>query len=238
MTPAGGEELDRIGGVYGGYTTSARKRRSWSADNPGNVAIREELAAALLDVASGPLATAAPMLDVGCGNGWWLWRLAAAGAAPERLYGVDLQQRLVQVSRKAIPGATITAADARALPFEPGRFGLVTLIVVLSSLPDPAARGTAIAEAARVLAPGGTLAIWDLRWPSHNRHVHAVRRGPALAALAAAGLAPESRTLTVAPPLARSLRGLTPRAYPLLAAIPALRSHRLYVGRKEAAELP
>jgi ubiquinone/menaquinone biosynthesis C-methylase UbiE len=232
VTPSGGDELDRIAGTWGRYGASARKRRAWSSRNPGNAAIREELVTALLDVASEPLAGTAPILDVGCGAGWWLRRLAAAGVAPGRLYGVDLQQRSVESARKAVPGATVATADARALPYPPGRFGLVTLIVVLSSLSDRAARGTAIAEAARVLAPGGVLAIWDLRWPSHNRQVRALRRGPTLAALAAAGLQADTRTLTLAPPLARSLHGLSPRVYPVLAGIPGLRSHRLFVGRK------
>lgn len=232
--PLSDREPERLAEVYGGYASSRRKRRAWAPGNPGNAAIREELVAALLDAAAVPLARGAPVLDVGCGSGWWLRRLADSGVAPGCLHGVELQPGRVVAARKRLPAqATVAMADARALPYPVGAFGLVTLLVVLSSLPHAAARRSALAEACRVLAPGGVLAIWDLRWPSPNRNVRAALRHETLAALAVAGLRAETRTLTLAPPLARSLGRATSRLYPALGAVGPLRSHRLILGRRD-----
>src|SRR5262249_16832774 len=44
-----GDTRDRLGRAYDRYRRSGRKRRAWAADNPGNVAIRQELLERLLD---------------------------------------------------------------------------------------------------------------------------------------------------------------------------------------------
>src|SRR4051794_16613522 len=101
----------------------------WGLENPGNRAIREELAAALL--ASTP--AAGLLLDAGCGSGWWLARLAAAGCAPERLHGIDLLAERVAAGRAACPDADVRQGDVTALPYEDGCFTGVFLVTVLSS---------------------------------------------------------------------------------------------------------
>lgn len=81
------------------------------------------------------------------------------------------------------PQVTVVGASAQALPFDDAAFDTVVATLVLCTVPDPAG---ALAEAARVLRPGGRLlflehvrssdaglARWQDRWnPFQNRIGH------------------------------------------------------------------
>ena len=85
-----------------------------------------------------------PILDIGCGEG----RLASLLAGGVPWVGVDSSP--VQVA--ANPYRPLVRADMRALPFRDGAFAEAAHLWCLYHLAKPMA---AIAEAARVLAPGG-----------------------------------------------------------------------------------
>ena len=203
-----------------------RKRRAWDAHNPGNAALREEVAVAALRAAGPGLAGPRDVLDAGCGTGWWLRRLGAAGVARERLHGIEL---LVERARAASGAADVRVGDVRDLPYEDGRFGAVFLFTVLSSLPDARGVDAAVREAWRVLAPSGTLVIWEPRVPTPNRGTRLIT---SRAVEAAARAQAERHSLTLLPPLARRLGAAAPRWYPRLTRVPLLRTHRLLVLRK------
>jgi SAM-dependent methyltransferase len=90
-------------------------------------------------------------LDVGCGTGALT---AAAREAGGVVAGVDPSRGFVGGGRDVVVG------DARALPFRSGRFDAVVSGLALNFVPDPA---RAVAECARVAAPGATVAayVWD-----------------------------------------------------------------------------
>jgi len=99
------------------------------------------------------LAPGQRLLDLGCGPGGMLERLAPElGRAP---FGVDINQELL---RKAAPGQVVRADGAR-LPFQAGVFDFVLVRLVLRHAP---AREQLIAEAARVLRVGGILCAVDV----------------------------------------------------------------------------
>jgi SAM-dependent methyltransferase len=105
-----------------------------------------------------------------------------------------------RLQRRAVPGTEIVPARAEALPFPDGAFDTVVSTLVLCTVEDP---GRAVAEARRVLRPGGQLlfiehvradgglARWQDRLDGVWRHVgngcHANR--DTLAALGAGGFA-------------------------------------------------
>ena len=102
------------------------------------------------------------VLDVGCGPGNLLVALSAD--TPELLVGVDVDTIFLRVGHseieKLIEKSAITPALLRAvlptLPFADASFDLVTCFLVMPHVPDDR---VALTELARVLKPGGVLAI-------------------------------------------------------------------------------
>ena len=101
------------------------------------------------------------VVDVGCGTG----RLANALAKREacRVWGVDSSPEMLEVARRQADGVTrFRLADAEALPFRPGWLERVVMRLVVHLVDRP----RALAEARRVLGPGGRLALATFE-PSH-----------------------------------------------------------------------
>jgi len=88
-------------------------------------------------------------LDLGCGEGRLARHLESIG---HRVVGIDRQPALARAALAA--GSPVAVADAAALPFAGGAFDLV---VAFMTLQDMDAMAAAVAEAARVLEPGGRL---------------------------------------------------------------------------------
>jgi SAM-dependent methyltransferase len=95
-------------------------------------------------------------LDLGCGEGRVGERLAELG---HTVVGVDASPTLAAAARERRAYAEVVEADAAALPFEDGRFDLTIAFMSLHDMDDPAA---VVREVARVLEPGGRLAIATL----------------------------------------------------------------------------
>jgi ubiquinone/menaquinone biosynthesis C-methylase UbiE len=172
-------------------------------------------------------------LDVGCGTGWWLERLTLHGFAATDLFGVDVSGTRVSAAQQRIPEADVSVADARSLPFADQRFGLVILMLVLSSLPDATAVQQTLHEALRVTANGGVIAIWEPRVPNPLNPDTRLIRLEALQRELGADIS--VRSVTLAPSLARALGRHTEALYQQLARIPILRTHRLIHYRRPPA---
>ncbi|GES34507.1 class I SAM-dependent methyltransferase [Streptomyces angustmyceticus] len=99
------------------------------------------------------------LLDLGCGDGLLLELLAAGEAGAGRaLAGIDLSAEELRLARArpGVAGADLRVVRAQQLPFQDGWFdGCVShMALMLMSDADQVA-----AELARVLEPGGTLAV-------------------------------------------------------------------------------
>ncbi|WP_399094700.1 class I SAM-dependent methyltransferase [Streptomyces sp. BBFR2] len=93
------------------------------------------------------------LLDVGCGPG--PVAAAALGRGAE-VTAVDASPEMATLAAAAVPGLDVRVALLDALPFADGEFTAVTGNFVINHLGDPAA---GLAEAHRVLAPGGRAAL-------------------------------------------------------------------------------
>lgn len=99
-------------------------------------------------------------LDVGCGTGA-LTEAIATACAPGRLAGVDPSAGfLASAGRRLAARAELRQGDAQALPFAAAELDRVVSGLVLNFVPDQA---RAVAEMARVVRPGGEVAlyVWD-----------------------------------------------------------------------------
>jgi ubiquinone/menaquinone biosynthesis C-methylase UbiE len=101
------------------------------------------------------------ILDVGCGGGAMVRKLAAI-AAEGKVYGVDHSEQSVAAARRsnkqgiAEGRVEIRQASVSALPFPDGLFDLVTAVETHYFWPDLPAD---MREILRVLKPGGTLVV-------------------------------------------------------------------------------
>ncbi|MBN9589996.1 MAG: metalloregulator ArsR/SmtB family transcription factor [Alphaproteobacteria bacterium] len=126
---------------------------------------REVEDAILRQLTAGPIGD---LLDAGTGTGRMLELLAPSAA---RAVGIDVSSEMLAIARDRllranINNAQVRLADTYRLPFENGDgpggnvkgFDVVLFHQVLHYLDDP---GSAVAEAARVMARGGRLLIAD-----------------------------------------------------------------------------
>jgi ubiquinone/menaquinone biosynthesis C-methylase UbiE len=90
--------------------------------------------------------TSGRVLDLGCGEGRFL---------PARAVGLDVDEDRLRLARTR--SRLVLRADARALPFPDGTFDTVYAIRMLNDTGDV---DRALAEAARVLGPRGTLFVY------------------------------------------------------------------------------
>jgi ubiquinone/menaquinone biosynthesis C-methylase UbiE len=92
------------------------------------------------------------ILDVGCGTGYLLRRLAQRCPAATELAGVDAAPAMVEVARKAAGDSRLsfTVGTAEQLPCPAGTFDLVVAATSFDHWPDQQA---GLAQCARVLAP-------------------------------------------------------------------------------------
>lgn len=173
------------------------------------------------------------ILEVGCGNGYWLRELVKWGARPENLTGIDLLADRIAVARRlCAPAVKVECASAAQLPFSDGRFDLVFQSTVFTSILDADLKRYVAAEMLRVVKSDGLILWYDYHvnnpW---NRDVRGIRRSEI------AELFPDCRIelepATLIPPLARRLAPYSYLCCYLLEKIPLFRTHYLGAIRKQ-----
>ncbi|MSO57948.1 MAG: methyltransferase domain-containing protein [Thermoleophilia bacterium] len=100
------------------------------------------------------------VLDVAAGTGLVSERLLAQG---HRVTALDQSAGMLAVARERLGGrATIVEASAERLPFPDATFDHLTFTYLLRYVDDP---GATLAELARVVRPGGTVAMLEFGVP-------------------------------------------------------------------------
>lgn len=122
-------------------------------------------AAGLCMLLADHIATAAMVLDVGCGTGGTTVALALSALAPKRVIGVDADASTLEAAEVRALGHDLEPEKVsfqhvpagQPLPFASGSFDLVTCVSVLEFITSSAAREQFVRELLRVLRPGGYL---------------------------------------------------------------------------------
>ena len=107
--------------------------------------------------ALGPL-EGASVLDAGCGDGVHLRAFADRVGPHGRVVGAELDAGRAAAAAAVAPDLGVVRADVASLPFAADTFDLVWCSAVLHHVESPSA---AVAELARVLRPGGRLAVLE-----------------------------------------------------------------------------
>lgn len=107
-------------------------------------------------------ATSQKWIDIGCGNGA-ATAMIVERCAPSEIHGIDPSEGQLAYARSRLAGsaAKFRQGEGGALPFPDASFDIGVMALVIFFLPDPA---KGVAEMARVVRPGGTIATygWDL----------------------------------------------------------------------------
>lgn len=104
------------------------------------------------------------LLDLGCGNGMLTIELSRAVGPEGRVHGLDQSQAMLDAGAGRLgerKNVTLKLGSANSLPYEDGSLDGIVSIQVFEYIDDVPA---ALAEAARVLRPGGRLVIGDMHF--------------------------------------------------------------------------
>jgi ubiquinone/menaquinone biosynthesis C-methylase UbiE len=167
------------------------------------------------------------VLDVGCGNGFWLRQFIQWGARPENLFGIDLLQNKIHSCKELCPQRmTLRLGDASKLDFEDSTFDLILQFTVFTSILDPVMKRNIASEMCRALKPGGAILWYDYFISNpNNPDVRGVSRNEISELFP--GLSKLLKRITLAPPLGRAIGQTSPGIYRFLSAIKPLCTHYL-----------
>ena len=163
-----GHGYDRAKSGYINLLLSQRSGERVHGDDIGMVRARKRfldggwylpLAEKVTEMLPAALPFGLPLLDAGCGEGWYTEKLRLASG--RQTYGIDVSKEAVNLASKRDKGSLYAVASAFSLPFSSGSVGIVTNLFA----------PLAAAEYLRVLAPGGYL----LKVMPDKRHLYELK---------------------------------------------------------------
>jgi SAM-dependent methyltransferase len=194
---------------------------------------RERFLAGLLRRHSIRSLEGASVFEAGCGEGYNLRLFVQWGAQPPNVRGIDRDQAAVALCHARSPEIRVHHGSADEIPEPDTAFDISLAFSLFSRISDEDLAHHVAQELFRVTKPGGLIVVYDVRrvarrsWGVHAIGMDDVRRWfPKCPARA--------RSITLAQPACRLAGRYAPWAYGPLAAIPALRSHAIYVLRRPA----
>ena len=171
------------------------------------------------------------ILEIGCGTGDWLVDFERWGAEPQRLHGIDLDEKQLEQARCRLTNGDLRVGEASQAPWDAEQFDLVLRSTVFTSILDDGLRQAIANEMLRVLKPNGVILWYDFHcnnpWNPHVRGIGACEIKELFPSCVV-----NSRRITLAPPISR---WLAPRSWLvcyLLEQIRILNTHYLAVIKK------
>jgi ubiquinone/menaquinone biosynthesis C-methylase UbiE len=196
------EEEDRIKSAYA--KRSSTSLYSWF--NSGQLFRIQQLERQILTVLRSrgicPF-TDKTILEIGCGNGYWLREFVKWGASPNNITGVDLLSDRVARAKELCPhGTEIQCANATSLAIHDRSFDLVCQFTVFTSVLDWNTKKLMALEMLRVAKEAGTIIWYDYHTNNpRNPDVRGIRKQEINDLFPGCDI--ELQRVTLAPPLAR-----------------------------------
>jgi SAM-dependent methyltransferase len=172
------------------------------------------------------------LVEVGSGTGGNLLEFLRAGFLPEHITGLELLPERHAQARHILPEAlALYCGDACQAPIASASIDLVFQATVFSSLLDDHFQQQLADAMWRWLKPGGAVLWYDFTFDNpRNRDVRGVPLQRVRQLFPHGHI--EAQRITLAPPIARRVCRLSPALYPVLNALPLLRTHVLaWVGK-------
>ncbi len=144
-----------------GRDVAAFEERASGYESGWRGRLHHDIADKAIDLALAGSARPRRVLDVGCGTGYLLRRLAARVPEARELAGIDAAPAMIETARTMASDSRIQFATATAekLPYPQETFDLV---ISTTSFDHWADQRAGLAECFRVLVPGGRLVLIDL----------------------------------------------------------------------------
>lgn len=153
------DKYDAAGAYH--WAECDRRYANWKRYNPALDARYE-----LTRRAVGELGLRGCLVDVGCGDGVLMGRLASIF---DRVIGVEADARAVGLAREMLmpwPNCTVLHVETAGLPLEDASADVITSADVIEHLTDPAQH---LRDIGRVLKPGGALVLTTPQWRADGR---------------------------------------------------------------------
>jgi SAM-dependent methyltransferase len=145
--------------------------------------------------------------------------------------GIDLDPAAVDYCKAHSPEIRVHAGSAHDIPESDAAFDLTIAFTLFSSVHDDTISAQIASEMLRITRPGGLLIVYDMRRRNpRNKAVHPVSESEIRRWFPGCKL--RTKSITLAPPLARPAGERAPWLYGPLAKLPPLRTHAMYVLRK------
>ena len=106
------------------------------------------------------LAKGAAVLDIACGTGTILRRMA--DSCQINGFGIDMSEKMIEQAKRKCPEMDIQLSRCEQTPFADNTFNVITTCLAYHHFADKAGF---IKEAARIIKPGGVLYIADPGFP-------------------------------------------------------------------------
>ena len=227
-------EEDRIRAAYARRRENAR----YSMFTPSQLFIIQELEQGfvhLLKQYGVETLASKRILEIGCGNGFWLREFVQWGARPESLFGVDLLADRVAQARQLCPDSMkFQCESAISLSFPPASFDLILQATVFTSILDLGMKQQIAAEMLRVLKQDGLILWYDYHTNNpYNSDVRGIKKREVYRLFPQCRI--DLRRITLAPPLTRLIAPYSWLGCYLLKKMPWLCTHYLGVIQKETS---
>jgi ubiquinone/menaquinone biosynthesis C-methylase UbiE len=96
------------------------------------------------------------VLDIACGNGYYLKRINETVQNNITHYGLDISSEIINVAKEYFPLANFIVSSAEDIPFQDNQFDYIQITSALEHVMSP---GKVIEEAVRLLKPDGILYV-------------------------------------------------------------------------------